>query len=245
MTALAGRPGRRRLRRLAGPPAPTDPGTVLRREPALLLADRYPLRTAVLVAVVAAVGGYVSGGPVAGVAGAVYATIGVRAVLRRRAARRAAEATTRALDAVAALAADLRAGAVPDEALAIASPALGVANSASIQRLAGRVGGAWQVAEAAGAPLADLLDRLAADARGLERIRLSAAAHAAGAAATTWLLAALPVAGIAIGYGIGADPLQILLGTPVGAACAGVALTLQLAGLAWSARLTRLTGDFW
>ena len=40
---------------------------------------------------------------------------------------------------------------------------------------------------------------------------------------------------------MGADPLRILLHTPIGAACAGVAVLLQLVGLAWTNRLARVT----
>ena len=51
------------------------------------------------------------------------------------------------------------------------------------------------------------------------------------------LLAALPLGGIALGYGIGADPLQVLLHTTLGAACAIGAVILQCAGLLWCDRL--------
>ena len=66
----------------------------------------------------------------------------------------------------------------------------------------------------------------------------SAAAQAAGARATAWLLAGLPVGGIALGYGIGVDALDVLLHTPIGAGCAIAAAALQLAGLAWAERLS-------
>ena len=89
------------------------------------------------------------------------------------------------------------------------------------------------------ADLADLLDRLEVDLRSLERVRLAAAAHAAGTRATAGLLVVLPVAGIAVGYGMGADPLRVLLHTPVGAACAAVGVLLQAAGIVWTNRLAR------
>jgi tight adherence protein B len=207
------------------------------------VAERHP---GLAIAGVAACGGaaaFAVGGPVAAVAGALYPGLVVRAVLRRRAARRAGEATARALDAVAMLAADLRAGAVPDDALAAVAPVLSAAGPEPVRRLAERVAGAWLVAESSGAPLAGLLDRLEADARGLDRIRREGTAQAAGATATAWLLAGLPLAGIALGYGIGADPVRILLHTPIGMASAAVALLFQLAGLAWSSRLARAIGD--
>jgi tight adherence protein B len=195
------------------------------------LAARPRAGTA-LVCVAVGVAALLAGGPVAGVVCGVYSGLAVTVLLRRRWERAAAEALSTALDAVAVLAADLRTGGAPDAALGAALPAL-----EGSPWVLDRVGRAWQVAESAGAPLADLLDRLETDLRGLERVRQMAAAQAAGAQATAWLLAALPVAGIGVGYGMGADPLQVLLGTPVGAACAGIALLLQVAGLAWSTRL--------
>jgi tight adherence protein B len=45
---------------------------------------------------------------------------------------------------------------------------------------------------------------------------------------------------VAVGYGIGADPLRMLLHTPVGAACVGLACAFQLAGLLWTERLSRV-----
>jgi tight adherence protein B len=53
------------------------------------------------------------------------------------------------------------------------------------------------------------------------------------------LLAGLPVGGIALGYTIGVDPLHVLLHTPLGAACVGGTLVLQVGGLAWADRLAR------
>jgi tight adherence protein B len=96
-----------------------------------------------------------------------------------------------------------------------------------------------RLADQTGAPLADLLERVEADARALDRIRAVAAAQAAGTRATAWLLAALPAGGIALGYAIGADPLRVLLHTPLGAGCACGAIALQFAGLAWAGRIGR------
>lgn len=95
----------------------------------------------------------------------------------------------------------------------------------------------WRLAERTGAPAADLVERIEADARAADRAKASAAAQAAGAQATAILLAALPAGGIALGYSIGADPLRILLHTGLGAACALGAVALQCAGLLWADRL--------
>ncbi|WP_238359227.1 MULTISPECIES: type II secretion system F family protein [Micromonospora] len=96
---------------------------------------------------------------------------------------------------------------------------------------------AVRLADRTGAPLADLIERIEADARSADRAVAAAAAQAAGARATAWLLAALPLGGIALGYGIGTDPLQVLLHTPIGGACAVAAIALQVVGLLWADRL--------
>ncbi len=200
-------------------------------------ADRLAAHPRVVTTVAAFGAGLTTGlyaGPVAALLAAVYGALGYRAWLRIRRGRARALDWTVALDALAEMAADLRAGLAPDQVLASVGGRLG-----RVPLVRHRVGVAVRVAEAAGAPLADLVDRLEVDLRGLARVRLTVAAHAAGTRATAALLGVLPVAGIALGYGMGADPLRVLLHTPVGAVCAFAAVALQLAGLAWTARLSR------
>ena len=105
------------------------------------------------------------------------------------------------------------------------------------QRIAALTAAVWRLAERTGAPAAELVERIEADARAADRGRASAQAQAAGAQATALLLAALPLGGIALGYGIGVDPLQVLLHTPLGAMCAVGAVLLQCVGLLWADRL--------
>ena len=180
-------------------------------------AEARPRAVTTFAAALACVSGWLAGGPVAGAALGAYAALATAGLLRHRAGRRRSDAVVRALDATAALAADLRAGAAPVGALRSALPGMSPAagsNGAEVERLGRRVSAACAVSEAAGAPLADLLDRLALDAWARDRIRQAATAQAAGTAATAWLLAALPLAGIGVGYGMGADPLRVLLHTP-------------------------------
>jgi tight adherence protein B len=122
----------------------------------------------------------------------------------------------------------------------VARPALQPAPGAG--RLHDLARSAIALAERTGAPLAELVERVEADARAGDRAASAAAAQAAGAQATAWLLAALPLGGIALGYAIGVDPLAVLLRTPLGAACATTAVLLQLAGLTWADRLVRPAG---
>ncbi|GIG90910.1 type II secretion system F family protein [Plantactinospora endophytica] len=210
------------------------PGARLPRSAALdrLLTSVPPWRTVLVGVVLGGVGGALAGGPVAALAVAAYTGLAVRALLRRRANRTAEHAHRRQLDELCALAADLRAGLPPSTALSTATSVVD-----GPDRLAGLARAAVRLAEETGAPLADLVERIEADARAMDRGLAAAEAQAAGARATAWLLAGLPAGGIALGYGIGVDPLAILLHTPIGAACAVGAIILQLAGLAWAARL--------
>jgi tight adherence protein B len=197
--------------------------------------QRHPRPTILAAALTGAVTGGLAGGPVLGATAAGYAALATRAALRRASARAEAAARARVLDDLSAIAADLRAGLPPAAVLPTSHEATSARAAAErVQRLTGAV---WRLAERTGAPAADLVERIEADARAADRAHATAAAQAAGARATALLLAALPAGGIALGYAIGADPLAVLLHTPLGAACALGALVLQVAGLAWSDRL--------
>jgi len=200
--------------------------------------------------------GAFAAGPVAGIALATYTGLAVRVAYRRRAGRLARQSRRRHLDGLAALAADLRAGLRPSAVLpAPAAPGRSVDSvrvahrshgpTRASDRLPELARAAVRIAEQTGAPLAELLERIEADARALDRALAAADAQAAGARATAGLLALLPLGGIALGYGIGADPVRILLHTPIGAACTVGTVALQLAGLTWADRLggtTRAAG---
>jgi tight adherence protein B len=241
------------------------------------VSRRLAVGCAGCAAAVAATIGY---GPVAGVIAAAYAGLAAHLALQRRATAAARRALVDALDGVANLVGDLRAGMAPAHALDAALPLLigshrqpmiggqlktagqfggggqvagrgrdGVASVADLDghldgtlrgRVLRRLVAAWRLAETTGAPLGDVLARLDAEVRSGERTRALAAAHAASAQATATLLAALPLAGIVLGYGLGADPLRVLLHTPIGGACAVAAVGLQLAGLAWARRLAQI-----
>lgn len=216
---------RRRLHRLRGD----------RPSPVRSLVLRHPRLAAALIG--SAVGGsaWVLTGPVGAVVVSAYVGLAASHAVRRHRVAAADAARSHALDAVTALAADLRVGTTPDVAWAAARPTVD-----PVAFIRDRAETAWRVADTTGAPLADLLDRLQSDLRLLERIRLAASAHAAGIRATAVLLAMLPLAGIGLGYGMNGDPVRVLLHTPLGAACAIVATLLQLAGFAWTTRLARM-----
>ncbi|MEH1098193.1 hypothetical protein V6V16_03305 [Micromonospora sp. CPCC 205561] len=212
-----------------------------------------PRRVLLLVASVGGGAGLLLAGPVAAVALGGYGVLAARALLRRRDGQHAFRTRRRRLDQLCGLAADLRAGLPVPVAAERLTPGTtkagspgekaatgdGRAGSCRLERLARA---AVRLADQTGAPLAELLERIEADARSADRGLAAAEAQAAGARATAWLLAALPLGGIGLGYGIGVDPVSVLLHTPVGGACAVAAIALQVAGLFWAERLGAAPG---
>jgi tight adherence protein B len=97
----------------------------------------------------------------------------------------------------------------------------------------------FDVAEASGCPLADVLTRFGAQLEAEEDAEAARQTALAGPRATVRLLGWLPVLGLGLGVVLGVDPINILLGEPAGLAAltAGVALTVT--GRIWSARLVK------
>lgn len=130
-----------------------------------------------------------------------------------------------------------------DVAAAAAAPAGDVA--AALRTLAPGGGDAavdlallWEVGETSGAALAAPARRLAAGLRDDEQVRREVAAQLAGPRATAWLLAGLPLVGLAMGAALGARPWAVLA-SPFGLLLAGPGALLELAGLLWTRTITR------
>ena len=196
---------------------------------------RHPVLATAATAGSVAIAVDLAAGLVAAVIAAVYVTTGAVVYVARQRSAADTVAFRDALDAVGAIAADLRAGADPASAMACSRDEL--SSGGDVADLWRRVDAALRVADESGAPLAELLERLEGEGRTLSRARSGATAQATGAQATAWLLAALPAAGVALGEGIGADSVHVLLHTKLGAACAGGAMVFQIAGLVWVHRL--------
>jgi tight adherence protein B len=101
------------------------------------------------------------------------------------------------------------------------------------------VAAAWQVTEAAGGPVADVLDRLGEVLDADAQSRAALAAALAAPRATVALLAALPVLGVALGESLGAHPLDLLMHQPIGWALVCAAAVLDCIGIGWMQLLVR------
>ena len=196
----------------------------------------------------------------------VPAAIGVGAVevgwllWLRRCQRRAAEVTSRrVLESCEQLAAELASGQPPGAALLRAAgdwPTLdpvaeafrvGTDVPGALRAVAARPGAsdlrllaaAWHVAHRTGQGLADAVDRVAGElvaARATSRV---VQGELASARATARLVALLPVVALAMGSGVGGDPIGFLLQTPAGWLCLATGLAFGLAGLWWIEALAR------
>ncbi|MGH3458456.1 type II secretion system F family protein [Aeromicrobium sp.] len=178
----------------------------------------------------------------------------VRLSRNRAVAVRTRAQTVAALDL---LSAELRAGILPGHALAALAddvpslrPAAVAASqggdvvaalrAASAQPGAGALSdlaGAWHVGERAGAPLAAVLDRVTQTVRDDAEVDRDVQAEAAPARATGRLMAVLPLLGLSLGAGMGADPVHVITQTVVGAACLAGGLALACVGILWVDRI--------
>jgi tight adherence protein B len=178
--------------------------------------------------------------------------------LRLRGAARQARVRADCLDLLDALAAELHAGRPGPAALQRAAaphPAL-LAHTLGAHRLGGdlpaalevdaatagapvlrRLAACWRVGEATGAGLADAVSRLAVSSRESERVRLELAARTAEPRATMRVLAALPLFGLLLGAGLGADSVGWLIGAPAGRVALGLGLVLEITGVLWARRM--------
>ncbi|WP_350002966.1 hypothetical protein [Pseudarthrobacter sp. WHRI 8279] len=95
----------------------------------------------------------------------------------------------------------------------------------------------FDIAEASGCPLADVLTRFAAQLEVEDDADAARQTALAGPKATVSLLTWLPLMGLGLGIALGVDPLAILLGTPWGLAALAAGAGLTVAGRVWSARL--------
>ena len=171
--------------------------------------------------------------------------------------RRARRNRSRVREAVAAVAAELRAGQPVRQALERGCAPADVARRARSALewggdipealraeaaapgcdLLASVAACWSVAEGRGAGLASALERLVDADRAADEVRTQLDAHLAAPRATARMLATLPLLGLVMGMAFGGDPVGWLLGSLPGRACLLGGLGLIALGLLWTSRI--------
>jgi tight adherence protein B len=175
------------------------------------------------------------------------------------------------IDLCEGLAAELRSGATPEQALHTvtsrgASLRSGLGDEATARLAAGRYGGdtptalrelaalpggqggaalaaCWHITTESGVGLATGLDQVADALRAERALKEEIAGELAAPRATIVVLAALPLVGLVLGAMLGARPVQVLLHTPAGTVCLLAGLVLETLGLAWTGRIIRTVAE--
>lgn len=220
-----------------------------------------PRRAAPPVPATAAVAGLLAGAIlstplVAGLA-ALLAYAGARAWATQARGRRTETRIRSLTEGLAALGAELRSGRSLDAATdaAVAScvdeevgPALaralrapGAAPEAPDEFGAAlrRVSAGMALSARTGCSLAAVTAAVEDDLRAGQRLRQELRTATAGPRASAMLLAGLPLLGLAMGSGVGADPWRVLTTTGTGQVLLVVGVGLELLGVLWAERLVR------
>lgn len=133
-------------------------------------------------------------------------------------------------------------------AAAFAAAATAVADGSDVVGAVSAAGGdpelvviaqAWQLAATLGLPVADVLARVDDDVQARREQARAVASALAGPRSSAALLAGLPVLGVALGWAMGARPLQVLFDTRAGPFLLLAGCGLDAAGILWTARLIR------
>ncbi len=256
---VPGRPQRRRLHVL------DRSGNAASAEGAGALHDDRSGRRASRAATALVVLGLLVGlGLLFGARGSVFGATGVLIVgtvillIRRRGKRAdALNNRTAVAQACSILAAQVRIGQVPSEALrsaaedcpvlapardtlAIGGDPVGCWRGQSTEPgLAGLadLGRAWQLSISTGAELAAALVQVAEALTSDQALGLVITSEAAAPRATGKIMAVLPVVGIALGYMMGGDPLTFLITSPIGWACFAVGSFCACVGVLWMEKI--------
>jgi tight adherence protein B len=236
------------------------------RRAAVRLPDRAPVRdrpgswttgtpTAV-VAVLAAGAGAVVSTPLVAALAATGAVAGLRLWAGRTATARIDAGLRGLADGLGALVAELRSGRSLVEAASAAEDACADAGAGralhqavrtpdvplpevpgELAEALDRIAAATRLSTRTGCSLAAVAAAVEDDLRARARHRTELRAATAGPRASAAVLAGLPLLGLLMGSGVGADPWRILTTTGAGQALLVGGVALEAAGLAWSHRL--------
>jgi tight adherence protein B len=225
---------------------------------------RSPARAAAWLAVCAGAAGAVLLPLTTVLAAVVFtATAGLR-YRRRRRSRRAMGESRELETAIDVLVGELRVGAHPAQAFAVAADEAagavahscravaararlgadvtaglrGVAETSALPAQWDRLAVCWQLASQHGLAMSTLMRAAQRDIVERQRFSGQVTSAMAGARATAAILAGLPVLSVVLGQLIGADPVAFLLAGHAGGWLLVVGMTLICSGLLWSDRIT-------
>jgi tight adherence protein B len=202
------------------------------------------------------VGAVVSTGLVALLAGLGVGLAARAEAARRRAAREQADLASLA-EALGALAAELRSGrpleaavrtastAAGDErcgralSLALRAPEAAPASTGPLEKALAAISRAVLLSGRTGCSLAAVVGAVEDDLRARLRYARELRAATAGPRASAFLLAGLPLLGVLMGSGVGADPWHVLTATGAGNVLLVCGTGLEIAGVVWSGRLVQ------
>lgn len=237
----------------------TSGGHRVRADAAVARLARVPTVLVVVLIAVAVMGGLAVDGWVGGLRALLIGeagVVGVHSVAARSRRRAAVRRDEEWQEACEILATELRAGRSAEQAIASAASACGdlrhavralnlggdvVANLRQLvdAPAASGLASAWATAQASGAGLAGVVERVTDELTARLDLRREIDSQLAAPRATARLLALLPLGGMALGVFLGVDPIRMLLGTPVGLCCLLVGSVLALTGVGWVDRLAR------
>lgn len=209
-------------------------------------------------AAAAALAGSLLGTPLVAVLAGIVGATAARARRARRRARRAEALLAGLTHGLAALAAELRSGrstelaaaaavqaCADEECGALLVRALGdrptggmVAHGDPLETALHRISAGAALSRRTGCSLAAVVTAIEDDLRARARVRRELGTAVAGPLAGARLLAGLPVLGLAMGHGVGAEPWRVLTETGTGQLLLVAGVLLELGGLAWSRAIT-------
>jgi tight adherence protein B len=220
------------------------------------VSHRWPMLAAVVGSGLLVMSGSLLDGPRGAVLGLALVAVGgtVAGLIRQRRRRGSAlQGRVEVARACAALAAQLRVGQVPSEALIVAAADCAVLREArDAQDLGGNVtrvwrsqarapgyaglidlARAWQVSSRSGASMSVALDHVADGLAADQSLRAVVAGELSAPRATGKVMAVLPGCGVGLGYLLGGDPVDWLLAGPLGWGCLLGGVVLACLGVLW------------
>ena len=113
------------------------------------------------------------------------------------------------------------------------------ANVPPVMQVSARLRSGWLLTRRYGVAFTPLIDALAADLAQQIAADSERSGEVAGPRMSGYVMALLPVLGLALGAGMGADPVRVLLTSALGNILMMAGMSLTCAGLLWSDRIVR------